>query len=85
VSDDGAGLLVKQHRIPTLATIAAGGKRAVASALALIETARGTAELAALLDEAVAASRACDGTDRATGRRQIDTHQRAAPRLAGHR
>jgi len=57
-SDDGAGLLVKQHRIPTLATIAAGGKRAVASALALIETARGTAELAALLDEAVAASRA---------------------------
>jgi len=55
-SDDGAGLLVKQHRIPTLATIAAGGKRAVASALALIETARGTAELAALLDEAVAAS-----------------------------
>jgi LAO/AO transport system kinase len=45
-------------RIPPLATIAAGGKRAIAAALALIETARGTTELAAMLDEAVASARA---------------------------
>jgi LAO/AO transport system kinase len=57
-SDGGAFLLVNQHRIPSLAAIAAGGKRAVASALALIETARGTPELAALLDETVASPRA---------------------------
>jgi LAO/AO transport system kinase len=49
---------VKPARIPSLAQIAAGGKRGVASALALIETARGTAELAALLDDAVAHARA---------------------------
>jgi LAO/AO transport system kinase len=49
---------VKQHRIPALATIAAGGKRAIAAALTLIETARGTQELAALLDDAVVAARA---------------------------
>jgi len=49
---------VKPPRIPSLADIAAGGKRGIASALALIETARGTAELAALLDEAVAHPRA---------------------------
>jgi LAO/AO transport system kinase len=49
---------VKQHRIPPLATIAAGGKRAIAAALTLIETARGTQELAALLDDAVVAARA---------------------------
>ncbi|MBV8850864.1 MAG: methylmalonyl Co-A mutase-associated GTPase MeaB [Methylobacteriaceae bacterium] len=47
-----------QKRLPSLATISAGGKRAVASALALIETARGTAELAALLDDAVVSARA---------------------------
>jgi LAO/AO transport system kinase len=51
-------LNVKQHRFPTLANIASGGKRAVAAALALIETARGTQELAALLDDAVASARA---------------------------
>jgi GTPase len=45
-------------RIPPLATIAAGGKRAIAAALTLIETARGTAELAALLDDAVESARA---------------------------
>jgi LAO/AO transport system kinase len=44
--------------IPSLAAIAAGGKRAVASALVLIETARGTEEVAALLDHAVTAARA---------------------------
>jgi LAO/AO transport system kinase len=49
---------VTQHRVPSLATIGAGGKRAIASALALIETARGTQELAALLDIAVASARA---------------------------
>lgn len=47
-----------QERVPSLASIRAGGKRAVASALALIETARGTEELAALLDHAVASARA---------------------------
>jgi len=40
--------------IPSLAAIRAGGKPAVARALALIETAHGTAELAGLLDEATA-------------------------------
>jgi LAO/AO transport system kinase len=49
---------VTQERVPSLASIRAGGKRAVASALALIETARGTEELAALLDHAVASARA---------------------------
>jgi LAO/AO transport system kinase len=49
---------VKHKAFPSLATIPAGGKRAVASALALIETARGTQELAALLDNAVASARA---------------------------
>ncbi len=43
-----------RHPIPSLATIRAGGKPAVARALALIETAHGTPELAALLDEATA-------------------------------
>jgi LAO/AO transport system kinase len=47
------------HRgVPSLATISAGGKRAVAAALSLIETARGTEELATLLDDAVASARA---------------------------
>jgi LAO/AO transport system kinase len=49
---------VKRKQFPSLASIAAGRKRAVAAALALIETARGTAELAELLDEAVASARA---------------------------
>ena len=49
---------MKPNRFPTLATIATGGKRAVAAALTLIETARGTEELAALLDDAVASARA---------------------------
>jgi LAO/AO transport system kinase len=49
---------VTQNRFPSLASIGAGGKRAVAAALALIETARGTEELAALLDSAVIAARA---------------------------
>lgn len=40
--------------IPSLAAIRAGGKPAVARALSLIETARGSAELARLLDEAAA-------------------------------
>ena len=39
---------------PTLPTLRAGGKRAMAQALALIETAAGTAALAALLDAACA-------------------------------
>jgi LAO/AO transport system kinase len=51
-------LLVKHYHVPSLATIRAGGKRAVAAALSIIETARGTAELAALLDHAVASARA---------------------------
>jgi LAO/AO transport system kinase len=49
---------VTQKRVPSLAAIGAGGKRAVAAALSLIETARGTAELAALLDNAVVSARA---------------------------
>jgi LAO/AO transport system kinase len=49
---------VNRSFIPSLASIRDGGKRAVASALALIETARGTQELAALLDDAVASARA---------------------------
>jgi LAO/AO transport system kinase len=49
---------VKQKSFPSLDSIRAGGKRAVAAALALIETARGTAELAILLDHAVALGRA---------------------------
>lgn len=40
--------------LPTLATIRAGGKPAVARALSLIETAHGSAELAALLDACAA-------------------------------
>ena len=40
--------------IPTLQSLRAGGKRALAQALALIETARGTEELADLLDMAAA-------------------------------
>jgi LAO/AO transport system kinase len=51
-------LLVKHYHVPSLATIRAGGKRAVAAALSIIETARGTTELAALLDHAVASARA---------------------------
>jgi LAO/AO transport system kinase len=51
-------LLVKHGHVPSLAAIASGGKRSVASALALIETARDTFELAALLDEAAASARA---------------------------
>ncbi|MDE2363225.1 MAG: methylmalonyl Co-A mutase-associated GTPase MeaB [Hyphomicrobiales bacterium] len=39
---------------PTLSSLRAGGKRALAAALALIETARDTADLAALLDAAAA-------------------------------
>jgi LAO/AO transport system kinase len=50
--------LEQRGSVPSLAGIAAGGKRAVAAALALIETSRGTRELAALLDEAVASARA---------------------------
>jgi LAO/AO transport system kinase len=49
---------VTQKRVPSLATIGAGGKRAIAAALSLIETARGTEELAALLDDAVASAQA---------------------------
>ncbi len=41
-----------------LATLRAGGKRAVANALALVEIARGTPELARLLDEAARAAKA---------------------------
>jgi LAO/AO transport system kinase len=47
-----------QRRIPSLASIGGGSKRAVAAALALIETARGAEEVAALLDNAVVAARA---------------------------
>lgn len=43
---------------PTLATLRAGGKRALAQALALIETARGSEELATLLDTAAADAKA---------------------------
>ncbi len=43
---------------PDLASIAAGGKRGLSRALALIETNEGTAELAALLDAALAQARA---------------------------
>ena len=43
---------------PTLPSLRAGGKRALRDALALIETSRGTAELAALLDTAAADPRA---------------------------
>jgi putative protein kinase ArgK-like GTPase of G3E family len=49
---------VRRDVVPSLATISAGGKRGIASALALIETARGTQELATLLDDAVASARA---------------------------
>jgi LAO/AO transport system kinase len=49
---------VTQERVPSLASIRTGGKRAVAAALSLVETARGTRELAALLDDAVASARA---------------------------
>lgn len=44
--------------VPDLAALRAGGKRALARALALIETARGRPELAGLLDEAAADARA---------------------------
>ncbi len=44
--------------VPDLATLAAGGKRAVARALALVETARGQPDLVALLDAAARAGRA---------------------------
>jgi len=44
--------------VPDLATVQAGGKRAVARALALVETARGRPELVALLDAAAAAGKA---------------------------
>ena len=43
---------------PTLPSLRGGGKRALAQALALIETARGTELLAALLDAAAADPRA---------------------------
>lgn len=43
---------------PDLPTIAAGGKRGLSKALALIETHEGTAELATLLDAALAQTRA---------------------------
>ncbi len=43
---------------PDLSSIAAGGKRGLARALALIETHEGTAELASLLDAAIAQTRA---------------------------
>ncbi len=43
---------------PTLESLRGGGKRALAHALALIETARGTPHLAALLDAAAAEPRA---------------------------
>jgi LAO/AO transport system kinase len=44
--------------VPDLASIAAGGKRGLSRALALIETRQGTAELAELLDAALARTRA---------------------------
>lgn len=44
--------------IPSLDALRSGGKRAVAGALAAIETARGSAPLTALLDEAALAARA---------------------------
>jgi LAO/AO transport system kinase len=44
--------------VPDLASIAAGGKRGLSRALALIETRQGTAELAELLDAALAQTRA---------------------------
>lgn len=44
--------------VPDLASIAAGGKRGLSRALALIETLQGTAELAELLDAALAQTRA---------------------------
>lgn len=44
--------------VPDLATLAAGGKRAVARALALVETARGKPDLVALLDAAARAGKA---------------------------
>lgn len=46
--------MADKSRAPTLESLRAGGKRALAHALALIETARGTEELAALLDTAAA-------------------------------
>lgn len=44
--------------VPDLATLRAGGKRALSRALALIETRRGAADLARLLDDAAAGARA---------------------------
>lgn len=44
--------------VPDLATLHAGGKRALSRALALIETRRGTAELSQLLDDAAREARA---------------------------
>ncbi|MEI2383942.1 methylmalonyl Co-A mutase-associated GTPase MeaB [Breoghania sp. JC706] len=46
------------ERIATVAAIRAGGKPALARALAAVETAEGSAALATLLDEAAAAARA---------------------------
>lgn len=46
--------MMRQTQIPTLSDIRAGGKPAVARALALIETAHGSEGLARLLDEATA-------------------------------
>lgn len=50
VPGDEAGM--NARAFPTLATIRAGGKPALARALTLVETAHGSAELARLLDEA---------------------------------
>lgn len=46
------------NSVPDLATLRAGGKRALSRALALIETRRGAAELSRLLDVAAQAGRA---------------------------
>ena len=51
--------------------------------LALIETARGTEELAASSMTPSTSTRACDGPDGTARRRQVDAHERAAGRLAG--
>jgi LAO/AO transport system kinase len=46
------------HRIPDLAALRGGGKRALSQALTLVETARGSRDLARLLDAATAEPRA---------------------------
>lgn len=51
-------MLRSHSSIPDLDTLRASGKRAVAAALAAIETARGSTSLTALLDAAAAAARA---------------------------